>query len=161
MSKVQNISDVHKIFPEYYLIKVKKFSDKIQEEFDEWVYMLKHSQVKPEFKSKNIQVASEKLRVMNMDTKNRKSYDAYMDGLSYEASMIWSAKEDGREEGRKLLEQEKQRAEQEKQRAEKEKQRAEQEKQRAQKEKREKEEAIKRAEKLAEQLRALGTKPAD
>lgn len=92
--------DIHKIFPEYYLIRVEKFSDDIHEAIDEWVYMLKHSEVKPEFTAKHIQDASEKLRVMNLDEEQRKAYDAYMQNMSYKQSMLWSSREEGKEEGK-------------------------------------------------------------
>ena len=95
------IEGVHKIFPEYYLIRVGKFDDNIKKAIDEWIYMLKHSEVKSDFVSKNIQLASEKLRVMKLSEKEKKAYDRYMDNRSYEASMMWSSKIEGLDEGRK------------------------------------------------------------
>ncbi len=59
--------------------------------------MLKHSEVKPEFTSKHIQDASEKLRVMNLDEEQRKAYHHFMDNLSYQESMLWSSHEEGRQ----------------------------------------------------------------
>ena len=61
------IHAVHKIFPEYYVIRVGKFPDEIHEALDEWIYMLKHNEVKAEFTARNIQQASAKLRIMNLD----------------------------------------------------------------------------------------------
>jgi predicted transposase/invertase (TIGR01784 family) len=121
------------IFPEYYLIRIEKFEDVIQSPIDEWVYMLKHSEVKKEFHSKNIDKAREKLQVMKMGKEERKRYEKYLENLAYEKDVVETAKEDGRKEERKLTEKERLRAEQEKQRAEQEKQRAELERQRAEK----------------------------
>ena len=90
---------IRKIFPEYYLIRVEKFSDDVHEAIDEWIYMLKHSEVKPEFTSKHIHNASEKLRVMNLDNAQRQAYDSYMQNMSYKQSMLWSSRVEGIEEG--------------------------------------------------------------
>ncbi|PIE33431.1 hypothetical protein CSA56_11530 [candidate division KSB3 bacterium] len=91
--------DVQKLFPEHYLIRVEKFPDTIYDAIDEWIYMLKHSEVKPEFTSKHIQDASEKLRIMNLDAVQRRAYDNYMQNVSYKQSMLWSSREEGRELG--------------------------------------------------------------
>ncbi len=42
------------IFPEYYLIQVKKYQDEIKQAIDEWIYWLKNEQVKKGSKSKHI-----------------------------------------------------------------------------------------------------------
>ena len=91
--------EVRKIFPEYYLIRVGKFPDEIHEALDEWIYMLKHSEVKPEFTAEHIQEASERLRVMNLEEPERKAYEEYMQNVSYHESMLWSSREEGREKG--------------------------------------------------------------
>ncbi len=88
--------DVKKIFPEYYLIRVGKFPDEVHEALDEWIYMLKHSEVKPEFSAEHIQDASERLRVMNLGEQERKAYEEYMQSVSYHESMLWSSHEEGR-----------------------------------------------------------------
>ena len=92
---------VHKIFPEYYLIRVGKFNNEVKKAIDEWIYMFKNSEIKQEFTSKNIQLASEKLRLLKLNEQEKKEYDRYMDNRSYEASMMWSSKEEGKKEGRK------------------------------------------------------------
>ena len=107
-SEIFGTHDIQKIFPEYYLIRVEKFPDEIHEAIDEWIYMLKHSEVKPEFTAKHIQDASEKLRIMNLDEAQRKAYDAYMQNVSYKQSMLWSSRIEGKFEekiaiARKLL----------------------------------------------------------
>jgi len=50
---------VRQIFPEHYIIRVEKFGNAVKSAIDEWIYMLKNSEVKPEFELRNIQVASE------------------------------------------------------------------------------------------------------
>ncbi|PID60914.1 hypothetical protein CSB45_00135 [candidate division KSB3 bacterium] len=91
--------EVRKLFPEHYLIRVKKFPDTVHEAVDEWIYMLKHSEVKPDFRSKHIQTASEKLRLMRLNDTQRKAYDRYMENVSYRQSLLWSSYEEGRQEG--------------------------------------------------------------
>jgi predicted transposase/invertase (TIGR01784 family) len=154
------------IFPEYYLIRIEKFEDIIQSPIDEWIYMLKHSEVKKEFRSKNIDKAREKLNILKMSKEERKQYEKYLENLAYEKDVVETAKEDGRKEERKLTEkerllreqaemereQERQRAEQERQRAEQERQRAEQERQRAEQEKQRAEQEKQRAEQEKQKL---------
>ncbi len=94
------VREVRKIFPEYYLIRVGRFPDEVHDALDEWIYMLKHSEVRPEFGAKNIQKASEKLRIMNLDEHQRKAYDRYLDNLSYHKSVLWFSREEGRQEER-------------------------------------------------------------
>ncbi|BAP57535.1 hypothetical protein THII_3238 [Thioploca ingrica] len=88
------------LFPEYYLIEVEQFQDIIQTDLDEWIYLLKHSEVKPDFKAKHIQKAREKLAVMNMNPVERKAFERFMLNRMDERESIESAKEEGREEGR-------------------------------------------------------------
>ena len=91
--------EIQKIFPEYYLIRVGKFSDQIQNPLDEWIYMLKHNQIKADFTAKHIQQAGEKLRVINLPSEKRKVYERFMDNRSYEASMLHTSRLEGIEEG--------------------------------------------------------------
>ena len=89
------------IFPEYYLIKVNQFRDRIKEKLDEWIYFFKHETVKPSFSAQGIQVAAEKLAVVNMAPDKRAAYDRYLQDLSYEASMFHSSFHDGKLEGKR------------------------------------------------------------
>lgn len=90
--------EVKKVFPEYYLIRVGKFQDEIHEAIDEWIYMLKHNEIKPDFSAKKIHDASEKLRLMNLDAEQRKAYEQFMQNISYQNSMLWSSREEGKRE---------------------------------------------------------------
>ncbi len=88
----------HNIFPEYYLIEVERFHDQIQRDIDEWVYFFKNSEIRPEFKSKNIQKAKEKLDLLKMTPEQRKSYERYKLNRVSERAAIDSAKEEAVEE---------------------------------------------------------------
>ena len=89
------------LFPEYYLIEVEKFQDIIQSDLDEWIYLLKHSEIKPEFQAKHIQQAKDKLAVMKMSPRERQAYERFLLNRMDERESIASAKEEGREEGLK------------------------------------------------------------
>lgn len=93
------LTEVKKIFPEHYIIRVEKFSDEIKKAVDEWIYMLKNSEVKPEFESEHIQAASEKLKYMSLDKTLQQAYRDYMENETYHSSMLWSSHEEGRQEG--------------------------------------------------------------
>ncbi|MCL2511702.1 MAG: Rpn family recombination-promoting nuclease/putative transposase, partial [Bacteroidales bacterium] len=86
------LSNVSKaIHPAYFLILPKKFNKKYTDEndgkerkeekegiwsaFDEWVYVLKHSTVKSDFKAAGIQAAGEKLNVLKMTPQQRSEYE--------------------------------------------------------------------------------------
>lgn len=64
-------------YPEYYLIEVERFQNIIQNGIDEWVYFFKNSEIKDEFRSKNIQQARAKLDVLKMDTEERRLYEKF------------------------------------------------------------------------------------
>ena len=80
------------IYPEYYIIKVNEFREKIRNKFDEWMYFLKNEQVEPTFKAKGIHSAALKLNILKLTEQERKSYEIYQENLHYEASIIGSQK---------------------------------------------------------------------
>jgi predicted transposase/invertase (TIGR01784 family) len=77
-------------FPEYYIIKVNKFNDIAKDTLDEWVYFLKNSEVKDEFKAKGLAEAKEVLDIMRLDNEQQYGYNRYLDYLHYKASEILS-----------------------------------------------------------------------
>ena len=88
------------IFPEYYLIKVNQFNQKIKDNLDEWIYLLKNSSVKENFQAKGIKAAEEKLHVMKLNDKERGIYNAYVKDMLHEASMVESHYGKGKREGK-------------------------------------------------------------
>ncbi|CAN5351214.1 Rpn family recombination-promoting nuclease/putative transposase [soil metagenome] len=94
------------IFPEYYIIKVNQFNERIQDKFDEWVYFLKNDQIQPGFNARGIQSAAEKLDVLKLSAEKRRAYERYQETLHYDASMALPyeiGKAEGREEGTKQM----------------------------------------------------------
>ncbi len=87
----------YNIFPEYYLIEVERFHNQIRKDIDEWVYFFKNSEIRPEFKSKNIQKAKEKLDLLKMTPEQRKAYDRFLQNRRSEKDAIESAILEGEE----------------------------------------------------------------
>jgi predicted transposase/invertase (TIGR01784 family) len=87
----EKVSD---IFPEFYIIKVNKFNDVAKDTLDEWVYFLKNSEVKDEFKAKGLKEAGEVLDYMRLPQDDQFSYNRYLDYLHYKASEILTIKDE-------------------------------------------------------------------
>jgi predicted transposase/invertase (TIGR01784 family) len=94
----QNVSD---IFPEYYIIKVNQFNDVAKDTLDEWIYFLKNSEVKDEFKAKGLAEAKEVLDVMRLDREQHYGYNRYLDYLHVKASEALSLQIEAEEKVRK------------------------------------------------------------
>ena len=84
--------EVADIFPEYYLLKVNQFNDVAKDTLDEWVYFLKNSEVKDNFKAKGLKEANEVLDIMRLPKEDQYGYNRYMDSLSLKASEAFSLK---------------------------------------------------------------------
>ncbi len=82
--------EVTNIFPEYYLIKVNQFNDIAKDTLDEWVYFLKNSEVKDEFKAKGLKEAGEVLDIMRLPKGDEYGYNRYLDSLHLKASEIFT-----------------------------------------------------------------------
>jgi predicted transposase/invertase (TIGR01784 family) len=82
--------EISDFFHEYYIIKVNKFNDIAKDTLDEWVYFLKNSEVKDEFKAKGLAEAKEVLDIMRLDKEQQYGYNRYLDYLHYKASEILS-----------------------------------------------------------------------
>ena len=101
--------EIHHIYPEYWVIKVGKFGNRVKDKLDEWIYFLKNSEVKDTFSAKGLKEAGEKLDEMNLSEKEKKEYNAYLKRLrdiaSEQHTKIADAQDlinKGREEGREL-----------------------------------------------------------
>jgi flagellar biosynthesis/type III secretory pathway protein FliH len=94
-----NAESPAKIFPEYYLIKVDQFRESIKDKFDEWVYFLKNSSIKPDFDAQGIHSAAHKLDMLQLDEQDRRAYERFQENLMYEASMTEVPFDIGKQEG--------------------------------------------------------------
>lgn len=90
------------IFPEYYLIKVNQFNERIKDKFDEWVYFLKTEKIQPTFTAQGIRSAAKKLDILSLTEEERNAYERYEENTHYEASMHESHYGRGKLEGDEL-----------------------------------------------------------
>ncbi len=79
---------VSDIFPQFYIIKVNSFDDIAKDSLDEWVYFLKNSEVKDEFKAKGLKQAGQVLDLMRLSESDQYNYNRYIDYLHYKESEI-------------------------------------------------------------------------
>jgi hypothetical protein len=92
------------IFPEFYIIKIRQFDDKVKDKFDEWIYFLKHNSIKDEFTAKGMEKARDFFLYDNLTLEEKKEYDN-IEYLHYNTlSSLASAEHRGRIEGRKAEE---------------------------------------------------------
>ena len=83
----ESVSD---IFPEFYLLKVNQFNDVAKDTLDEWIYFLKNSEVKDEFRAKGLKQAGEVLDIMRLENDDKYGYNRYLNSLHLKASEIYS-----------------------------------------------------------------------
>lgn len=81
---------IRDLFPEMYLIKVNNFDDTAKDTLDEWIYFLKHSEIKKNFTAKGLIEAEEVLKVANMEESERREYQRFGEVLSDRASQALS-----------------------------------------------------------------------
>ena len=72
---------VHEIYPEYWLIKVGKFANTINDKLDEWIYFFKNAEIKNNFSAKGLKAAGERLTEMKLNEEDQKDYKRYLKHL--------------------------------------------------------------------------------
>ena len=87
------------VFPEWYVIDVARFDDSIREELDEWLYYIKHGEIRSEFTSPGIVLASQRLDPLAMNPVERKSYESYLEYLALEQEILSRGMAEGWAEG--------------------------------------------------------------
>ncbi|ONI43742.1 hypothetical protein AN641_09145 [Candidatus Epulonipiscioides gigas] len=88
-------------FPEYYLIRTKKFDDIVKAPIDEWIYMFKNDEFRENATAKNIDKAKEKLALLKMSKEERKKYELFIKEQTINKSILESAITEGIEIGLK------------------------------------------------------------
>ena len=92
------VAHIAHIFPEYYILKVSGFDLTVKNPLDEWIYALKESEVRPEFKAKGIREAGRALTILNLSEKEQYAYDRYINDVRISQSTLESSYSDGIEE---------------------------------------------------------------
>jgi predicted transposase/invertase (TIGR01784 family) len=93
------IFENHNVFPEYFIISVPRFDDLINQEIDEWLYMMKHSNVRDDFKSPYMAKVKERLSILKMTDEERNEYYKYLKDAVHSQDTLSAAENKGREEG--------------------------------------------------------------
>jgi len=81
---------VEKIYPEYYLIKVRNFDDNAKDTLDEWINFLKNETIPENPKAKGLLKASQELDYLKMNEEERIQYNRYQEDRHHEASIYES-----------------------------------------------------------------------
>jgi predicted transposase/invertase (TIGR01784 family) len=84
----KRLFDIH---PEYYLILPRMFDEKLRGRFDEWVYILKNSKARDDFRAAGIKEAKTKLDYLRMTPKRKKEYEAFMEHRRSASSVLETA----------------------------------------------------------------------
>lgn len=79
-------SAVYEIYPEYWLIKVGKFSNTVNDKLDEWIYFFKNAEIKTTFSAKGLKEVSKRLTTMKLNEEDQKNYNKYLKHLHEVAS---------------------------------------------------------------------------
>lgn len=73
-------------------MKVNQFDDNAKDTLDEWIYFLKNSEVRDNFKAKGLKEAGEVLDIMRLPKDDVYGYNRYLDSLHLKASEIFTLK---------------------------------------------------------------------
>jgi len=95
----QDSKELIDIHPEYYLILPNMFDETLRGKFDEWIYMLKNSEVRDDFTAAGIKEAKEKLNELTMPPDKLAAYHRYMENIRSINSQAIAARIEGKDEG--------------------------------------------------------------
>jgi hypothetical protein len=90
--------DLHKLFPEYYVIKINSFDDVAKDSLDEWIYYLKNDEVLKGSKAKGLQEVEEQLRVQSLTENERQEYYRHVENNRLAMGLLYTARVDGARE---------------------------------------------------------------
>jgi len=88
------------VFPEYFFISVPMFDDVINSEIDEWLYVMKHSEIRQGFKSPYMTKVAERLSVIKMSSEERNEYIYYQKQSVHSQDILSAAEAKGEAKGR-------------------------------------------------------------
>ena len=99
--ELYKVDNVEKIYPEYYLIKVKNFNDVAKDTLDEWINFLKNETIPDNPKAKGLLKAAQELDYLKMSEEERIAYNKYQEDKHHEASIYESTYVIGKIMGKK------------------------------------------------------------
>ena len=94
--KYKEIGD---LYPEYYILRVDEFDGKAVTPLDEWISFLKTNEIPENAKAPGLAEARERLKRDAMSKDEQQAYEAHLEALRYQRSVIESGIIEGRAEG--------------------------------------------------------------
>lgn len=88
------------ILPEYFLISVPMFDNIVKQEIDEWLYVMKNSDTKEDFKSPYMKKVKERLSILKMNAQDKDAYYTYMKEVLTQRDVISAAEAKGKIAGK-------------------------------------------------------------
>jgi predicted transposase/invertase (TIGR01784 family) len=91
--------EVKDIYPEFYILKVDRFSNDVKDKIDEWIYFFKNDKIEPNFKAPGLAEANEKLEYSRLSYEEQLIYDKYVDRDRSDKSTLYTARLEGEDIG--------------------------------------------------------------
>ena len=92
--------EVGDLYPEYFVLRVDEFDKIAISPLDEWILFLKTSEIPENAKAPGLAEARERLKRDTLSKEERKKYEAHLESLRYQQSVIETGWFEGKEEGR-------------------------------------------------------------
>lgn len=89
------ISGVHDIFPQYYLLKANDFDRWSQVPLDQWMYFLSTSTIPEDATAPGLKEAREQLRIATLSQSERRAYYSHLDSMRSARNVVETAFEEG------------------------------------------------------------------
>jgi hypothetical protein len=88
------------LYPEYYILKVNDFDDIAKDNLDQWIYYLKNDAIPDRFTAPGLPEARERLLVDRLSPSERAAYNAHLEQIQHEYSVLQTAEDKGWYKGR-------------------------------------------------------------
>ena len=92
--------EVGDLYPEYFILRVNEFDKEAITPLDEWFLFLKTGEISEDTKAPGLPEAKERLRRDLLSKEEQQEYDAHVEALRYQKSVIQTSLIEGRAEGR-------------------------------------------------------------
>ena len=73
--------NIYEVYPEYWIIKVSQFHNRIKDKLEEWIYFFKNAEIKDGSTAKGLKEVNERLDEMKLNEKDAKVYKRYLKNL--------------------------------------------------------------------------------
>jgi predicted transposase/invertase (TIGR01784 family) len=91
--------DAGKLFPEYYVLRVNEFDKNAVSLLDEWISFLKTGEIPENPRAKGLAEARERLQTDKLNKEELAAYNAHVESVQFEKSVIQTSLVEGREIG--------------------------------------------------------------